>query len=464
MNNKYFDMAVEYYTNISSDKKYNSIKKLFYSTQLSGPHLDFYHLPYSFNKSTPFENFKKFQRKIIKSINNLLSCEKNHMYLPKQVILSMIEQLDIVLNVDNKYWENFGFNTNEVESIKKTYMLYRHFLETYVMRLPSNTINEEVYKYCLKQCIGTDISPRNLQKFGIAKVKQLINHIQDLSGRQFFDLLGENQRNGTSIQSETELASYVMECILKLHEHTKELFNSTNIIIPEPHKIKIKPIPQLMTKWSSNARTSGRYLFLDMSNLNSFKKEHIMQLCVHEVMPGHIMLRKNADNVINTYLEGKNIPKNIKKLMKSGLNAFYEGYACYVESMMFKLYDNLIGVYLSHLFNAVRVIIDTGLNSSDVEIHLDYETAKAFMKRMTLLSDELINSEILRCLASPGQSSSCTYGHDMISLLGKKLLAKGYFKLDFCKMIYTLPLPFDILLKYADEIEENEETRLILVN
>jgi uncharacterized protein (DUF885 family) len=173
------------------------------------------------------------------------------------------------------------------------------------------------------------------------------------------------------------------------------------------------------------------------------------------------MLRENTENVMNIYLEGKNIPKNIKKLMKSGLKAFYEGYACYIESIMFKFYDNLVDVYLSHLLNALRVIIDTGLNSSDVDIRLDYETAKAFMKHMTLLSDESINSEILRCLASPGQSSAYAYGHDMISLLGKKLLTKGYFKIDFCKMVYTLPLPFDILLKYVDEIKENEETKII---
>jgi hypothetical protein len=46
-NNKYFELALQHYKELASKKNYKIIKKIYYSTPLKGPHMDFFHLPYS---------------------------------------------------------------------------------------------------------------------------------------------------------------------------------------------------------------------------------------------------------------------------------------------------------------------------------------------------------------------------------------------------------------------------------
>ena len=104
------------------------------------------------------------------------------------------------------------------------------------------------------------------------------------------------------------------------------------------------------------------------------------------------------------------------------------------------------------LFYAVKIIVDTAINSSNVEIQMNYESAKEFMKKYTLLNDESINAEILQYMASPGHASSCGIGYYVILLLEKNMLQKGYQKIDFYKFMCSFPLPIKILFKCVNEL------------
>ena len=461
---KYFDMAIDYYTKLNKSKKFRIIKKLFYSTQLKGPHIDFYHYPYGLNKSSPLDNFKKFQIKIIKSINHLLICETQKLFLNKHVIFAMIEQINNVLNENDQYWLNYEFSEYEVSDIKKTYTMYKLFLETYVnrlvvIRLGDTEIGEELYKTCIKSNLSVNISPNQLQLFGIKRAKQVISIIESEFGMSIFDVINKYKNEGTPIQSETELISSCMSNIMELSNYVKQI--CPNIIVPETHKIKIKEIPQLRSKWSSKAKVSGRYLFLNMSNVKSYKKESLMRLCAHEVISGHIMYRTNSNIAINDYFAyckqyNKKCPKQTKRLMKSGIKALHEGFASYAETMMLEMYkQDKIYLYLSQLFHAVRIILDTGLNSSKVKFKFDKDSATKILKMYTLLNDNGINSEIHRYLANPAQACAYGFGYYCIKKMEEEYTKHNKPLSDFYSDIYKLPLPLPILAMYTKNLHRD---------
>lgn len=445
----YFDVYIKSFEEIMTGKEYLLSKKLFYSTQLNGPHIDFYHLPYSFNKKTPNDNFKKFQRKIIKSISNLLYCEKNKAFLSKHVVLSIVEQINLVLEINEDYWKNYGFDNDQVVNIKKTYNIYKYFLETYIQRLPVDTKNEKVYKKCIHKSLGINIFPRQLQRLGIQKSRELINKIEKISGLSFFEWIQKQKSvTPTPVMSESEVISESMKCISELYYHTKKFLSdigSPDILIPEPHKFKVKPFPPLKAKWNSDEKIYGKYLFLNIENFQLTEKKHLMNMCAREVIPGNAMIRENFN---------KNLPddKRLRGGSKFGIKAVSDGFSYYMSNLINNISDESIESYLCQLYDMMRIVIDTGLNSSNVDISLDIESARELMKRLTCLDDKIINIEILKCLASPGQSSSCGFGFHYVKLLEDKMLKKGFTKGDFCKIVYKFPLSFDVLSKYIDNI------------
>lgn len=452
---KYFHMSIKYYKLLNKSKRYKLIKKLFYSTQLKGPHMDFYNSPFGFNKTNTIDNFIKFQKKIVKSIDNLLFCEKQGMFLHKVVISAILEQLNHVILTSDIYWTNLGFSNEDAINIKKTYEMYKLFLETYISRSTFDRygdlrIGEKIYKMCLKSHLSIDISPDNLQKFGLMKMKKIILRIEKITRKNIFEVLTEYASNGTPVGSETELASLAMTHILSLYEKAKITFEG--IEIPEPHKIKIKAMPTLREKWSSKGLVSGRYLFLNMSQYNSYMKEQLLRLCAHETIPGHIMYRLLTSKSIDDYFSRNKKNKKIRKFITSGFKGLHEGLASYAETIMKDMYTDQITLLISQLFHAVRIVVDTAVNSSKVDIKFTADQAKKFMKSFTLLSDAGIQAEITRYLSNPGQACSYCIGSCIFKSLEKSTIKKGYTIQDFYKIIYSSPFPFTILTEYVNNL------------
>jgi hypothetical protein len=462
---KYYDQAVEYYSKLSKNRLYKINHKLFYSTHLTGPHLDFYYEPYGLNKNTPERNFKKFNKSILKSINNLSYCEKFGLYLNKSVITIMITQIVDILGTNKNYWLKYNFDDEIILDINKVYLFYKLFLETYQNRIPEKkSKNCEIsYLMSLKTNLGLNVDPNDLQKLGIHRAKKIIKELEDLHKIPFSLIHQKYKTFGTSCESESELLTLVMKNILDLYNFSKQIFPNT-LQIPEPDTIKLKWIPELKAKWSSKGKVSGRYLFLNGHNIQSYKKEQLMRLCAHETIPGHIMFRLNTNNFLKTYLSSKKlisppqkISKITKKLLKSGTKTVNEGFASHIEKFILNIVpveNNLSTIKTTLLFNklfhAIRMILDTGLNSENVTLKFTEKNATKILKTFTTLSDDGIKAEINKYYVNQGRACAYCFGntcYDVIEQIYKKANKTNEFYSD----IFTLQLPISLIFKYVDE-------------
>ena len=164
------------------------------------------------------------------------------------------------------------------------------------------------------------------------------------------------------------------------------------------------------------------------------------------------MYKHNSNKIIDSYLKKNNNHSNIKKLMTNGPHIIYAGFASYSETIMIDLYKNVLELYFSQLFHAVNIVIDTGLHSSVVDYKFTIDNAKMFMKKLTILNDDAIHANVLKCLASPGQICAYDFGYANLKVLEQKMIEKGYSIKEYYSLIYKLPLPLKILHKYINEM------------
>lgn len=455
-NNKYFLQSIDFYSKISKSKIYKLTKKLFYVTQLKGPHMDFYNSPYGLNKSSPLDNYNKFQRKIVKGINNLLFCEKRNLFLNEHIVGAITEQIKVILGENDLYWKNYGFSDNDIVNIKKTYQMFLIFLETYKDRTKNKIfrdtkIGRKLLKLSFRSNLGSDITPTELQLFGFNSAKKIIDFLEKSENMHIFKIIEKYKSLGTHVTSATELTSLVMKHILDLHGHIKTKFPE-NVIIPETHKIKIKEIPNIRAKWSSRGLVSGRYLYLNISKLDSYRKESLLKLCAHEAIPGHIMYKMNTKNTIKEHiLKNESLPldKNKKRalhMMITGTKSTTEGMAVYAESIAKNLYgENIVFYYLTELYHAIRMIVEIGLHYNNVPYIFTEQGAAKILSLYTVMDNQAVFSEICKYYISPGRA--CAYGFGSINIknMEAKYLETGKPIGKFYEFIYNSPFPMDIL-------------------
>lgn len=449
---KYYDESVKYYTNLSKNLIYKINKKLYHTTHLSGPHLDFYHEPYSLKKNTPLRNFKKFNKSILKSMNNLTYCEKYGLYLNKSTVNIIIEQITTILNEKSTYWENYNFDSKIIKHINKVYIMYKLYLETYLLRIKKEKSKnfELSYLMSLKTNLGMNVSPENLTILGNHQIQKIIAQLEKLHNKKFNLIIDDFKIFGTSCESEAELLSLVMKHILNLYHHTKSNNLFKDLEIPEPHTIKLKWTQPLKSKWSSKGKVSGRYFFLNNNNIKSYKKEQLLRLCVHEIIPGHIMFRSNTKKIINTYFKSTHLKpsQHIKKLVKSGTKSVNEGFASYIEKTILQFDSGIetkTTLLFNKLFHAIRMIIDVGINTGTI----NEEQAINLLKTYTILSNDGINAEINKYYANPGKACAYCFGNCYYEILEHIYLNAN--NSDFYRDMFTLQLPFQFIFKFVDQ-------------
>lgn len=449
---KYYDEAVEYYTKLSNNKIYKINNKLYYATHLVGPHLDFYHEPYSLRKNTPLRNFKKFNKSILKSIDNLTYCEKYGLYLNKSIVNIMIEQITTILNEKSSYWENYNFDFEIIQNINKVYMMYKLYLETYISRIKDDKSKnfKTSYLMSLKLNLGMNVNPDDLKTLGVHRVQKIINQLEKLHNKKFGSILESFKNFGTSCESESEVLSLVMKHILDLYQYTNSNEQFKGLEIPEPHTIKLKWIQPLKSKWSSKGKVSGRYFFLNNNHIQAYKKEQLLRLCIHEVIPGHIMFRSNTNKFIKSYFKSKTIKpkKRVRKLIKSGVKSVNEGFASYIEKTILHFDSSIESkttLLFNKLFHAIRMIVDVGLNDGV----LNEQQAINILKNHTILSDNGIKAEINKYYAQPGQACAYCFGNCYYEIL--EHIYSNAHNTDFYRDMFTLQVPLPFIFKYVDQ-------------
>lgn len=449
---KYYDKVVEYYSHLIKNKIYKINQKLYYATHLNGPHLDFFYEPFSLNKNTPLRNFKKFNKSILKSMSNLSFCEKYGLFLKLSVVKIMSNQVETILTNDVNYWKKYNFDDVTITNIIKVYMMYKLYLETYTSRI-KNTFSENIklsYMTALETHLGMHVNINKLIELANNQIHKNVLTLESLHGINFNLILEKFKNFGSHCESESELLSLAMKHILILYHNAQSNIAFANIEIPEPHTIKLKWTKSLKAQWSSKSEVFGRYLFLNNSNVSSYKKEHLLRLVTHEVIPGHIMFRTNTNKFIKSYFDYKNTkPKRkIKKLIKSGIKSINEGFASHIEKYILTIENNLWSqtiLLFNKLLHAIRLKLDIQLNMGLINEEYVINT----LKKYTILSDDDIEVEINRYYAQPGKSCACCFGNCYYDLL-EKIYYENKSN-DFYSDMFTLQLPFNLIFEYVNE-------------
>lgn len=453
---KYIKLTESYYKEIKNNKYYKKHKICFKMTHIKGYHIDFYEMPYEFNKKSPRTNYNKFYKRIVGHMNNLLTNAKNDIYLSEQVVETMIYQINnIILTTSELYWKNFGFSEKIIENIKNTYKMLELFLNIYKNTVPTSDIigigktkeGNNLYDFCIQYNLGVKITPNQLQKYAMLNLNKLVEQIENVT-KKSFDIVKQNlSSSGSYFTNKSDMITSASRYINDLFYKIKPIF-SDNIIIPLPSSIKIREIPTLTAKWSAKGKSHDNFFYLNTEKINSIKQETIKKLCIHETIMGHILERINYKNELKKY----NINKNIIDLYKKGIPALKEGWAIYCEEIAKDMFDDIsdISILMSHVYHSVKIIIDTGLNSANVDVKFNLNTATEFLNKYTMLDDESINNEILKSLSNPAHGCSYGFGYKIIKILESKFLAKNNNKKDFYDFILTNPFSIPSLFTYME--------------
>lgn len=217
------------------------------------------------------------------------------------------------------------------------------------------------YQMYVKRMTTSDISPRDLMKFGkseVARVEAKIRAIQKKAGygrrtAEFYQHLQSDRFNlhnlDTILARYAQLDGIVRKNLHKIFEHT------------ESRTVKIKPIPNV------TYNSPPGYLSPDRINGNTFffkyyKNKHNWRgmdfLYLHEALPGH------SYHFDWEQLKLKNLPAFHDLIWYPG---YFEGWAAYVENFgkELGLYKNIyteFGKWSWDLVRSVRIVLDVGIH------------------------------------------------------------------------------------------------------
>lgn len=452
----------EYWTEIIKNPNYKRYKITQLITHLSGIHIDFYQRPFIYAKKKKPEIY--FSNKILKAMTRLNNIKSKSIYIPKLVINTIIEQCNIIVQNIN-YWENHGFTKEQSQSITNTYFLFIKYLKKYILDYPQNNCSglgitkegNDLYEFILKYVTGMkNISAKELQRFGLLRVNQLIEQIEKRTNKKVKDAYEEYTKSKEFLTSETDLLREIRIDLEKLYNKSKSSLFNKNIIIPKTRKITVRPLPKIKAIYGPLARTFDNIMFINTLHYNNFDKNAVLRICAHETIPGHITERNNTDILINDYYKSTNY--DIRKYITRGNIASKEGWAVYSEELIKDLYQvnginkhELVELYLlfGHLHNALALVIDIGLHSTNCIIQFsNIEDATKYMNNYIYENNEAaIKNKILQMLAKPGFTCAYELGYYCIKKMYKDFkigqennMSMKKFNSLFMKLPFTLPL------------------------
>ena len=391
---------------------------------IKGIHLDFYYKPYIFlNKKYPELIFRNIILKNIIRLNKLLY---NEVILPRKSVEIMIEQCKLIM--ENKdYWIRNNYHESQIIIINETYIFFTNFLKSYLHYLDNTVKNtklnlnivglgmsntgDKLYEYILQYQTGfPKMTANKLQDIGIHFYQKTVNRIKSETGLSLKEALANYKKNQTFYNSETDFMSNTKYNIIKLEDFAKNIFDKS-IDIPYSEKISIKSMPFLKSIWTPISRAQKNTLFINSNNWNKISKEHLLKICAHETIPGHFIERYNSNKIFDQM--SIKLKSKLKKAIQKSNNSRVEGWGLYSNYLVNKFYDsnNTLNIIFSDLFISVKMIIDIGLHSKSPITSFTFDTACEFLKHHSILSDQDIYYEVLKCLVKPGLFSSSGFGY-----------------------------------------------------
>lgn len=373
-------------------------------------------------------------------ISNLKEGLKQGLTAPKAVVHRVILQLEAMLEVplesssfyslitrdeDPDYQQSMKvtLETNVLPALQR----YLDFLnQEYLDRardeigLSALPQGEERYKAKLQLMTTLDVEPEQVFRFGLEHMKDIEKEIVEIGQRLFglndmreiFKIVKTNStykfKNEEAILAYNQAALDRVSRVLDGWFH--ELPKSPCIIKPYPlHRAKFGA-PGEYHPPSDDGETPGMFYINTYQPQEKSRVDHESTL-FHELLPGHHLQ-------VGLMTEDKSLLALNRYLWNSG---YVEGWALYAERLADEmgLYSDDIarlGMLSNEAMRTARLVVDPGIHVKG----WTRDQAVDYMKNHTALFDELVEGEVDRYIALPGQATSYMLGKREIDALRAK--------------------------------------------
>lgn len=283
------------------------------------------------------------------------------------------------------------------------------------------------YKFRIRQQTTTSLTTEQIHQTGLSEVKRISRGIDALATKAGYATRGAFI---TELRSNPKYYASSAEAFL---ENTARVAKAIDGKMPSLfHKLPRQPYTlKAMSDETAKTASAGSYvrgsldygqagtLYVNTSRLNQRALWEIPALVLHEGVPGH-----HQQAAIQQEF-------GFSEFRKNGLDytAFTEGWGLYAESLgtEMDLYDTPekeMGRLSFEIWRASRLVVDTGIHAKG----WSKAKAAAYMKENTLLSDAMIETEINRYIAWPGQALTYKIGElkirELRALAAKELGSK----------------------------------------
>jgi uncharacterized protein (DUF885 family) len=271
-----------------------------------------------------------------------------------------------------------------------------------------------VYRRLIRQTTTLNLTPEQIHERGKAAVAEISARMQAIRDERGFtgtprEFIEEIKRDPRFIaESPEELEQGYLEYIHRIEPMLDDWF------MHQPAAAygvrRLPPAAEAgMTYGYYNTPTADDpvgYYNYNASNLPERSLAWAGPLIYHELLPGH-----------HFHMATQNENRNLQSFRRKYLvGAFNEGWAEYAASLGLEMgaYETPLeryGRYLTEMFLATRLVVDTGMNA----LGWSLEDARDYMRQRVIQSDAEIDSETLRYSTSiPAQALGYRLGYEKI--------------------------------------------------
>lgn len=265
--------------------------------------------------------------------------------------------------------------------------------------------------YIIPKNVSYPITAEEIHQIGLNEVERISEELEKLAHQMGYATTLDAIHQLENIPSYITLEEY-KEILIEMHEKLPSLFHQE--FIPNEIPEIVQSQSNTYTRGSIDGKRKG--LINYSGYIDNYRAK---ALIIHEGSPGHHLQLSYATEKLDNHV--------LRKLF--GTTCYIEGWALYAEKIAFEsgwieTDEEKMGMLLSELFRAARLVVDTGLH------YYDWTPAQAEDYLSSTAYFFYPEFEVLRYMYWPGQALSYKMGE--IKILELRQLTEEALGDDFC--------------------------------
>jgi uncharacterized protein (DUF885 family) len=317
---------------------------------------------------------------------------------------------------------------------------------------------EDYYRWALKASTTTTLTPDEVHRMGLERLKQLHGRMEPILRRLGYSRgsIGDRMKAlakdprykfAEGDKGRAEIVAYIEAELAKIRALLPRAFKK--LVNPPVKVVRMSPEqePGAPAAYGASPSVDGRIpgkFWINLRTTDLHSRYSLPDLAAHEAIPGHIWQGQFANEMplIRTLL---------------AFNAYTEGWALYAEQLVDELglYDDFpvgrLGYLQSIAFRCCRLVVDTGLHAK----RWTRQQAVDFFVNVNGSNPLEVDSEVDRYCAWPGQACGYEVGHGTIVSLRDKAKRELGAKFDLGAFDDAVLLggnvPMDVLARNVDD-------------